>query len=276
MGCGMRGAALASGFIKNHGAGGSHVERADGASHGNAQKVVAGAADEVVKASALPAENDDKIAGEIELVVVRLTPFVEARDPQIVAFEFFKGTHEIDDACDAKVLGRTGAGLHGGGTQGSGAALGNNYAVDACAVGHAQQGAEVLRIFNAIERENKPSCALICGRLEKVLEGKKFMRAHQRNHALMRRGLGSEGELVARLFEDANAGLAALGDETFKTRVMALAGDQDMIEAPLAGFECFLHRVQAVENFHQSQCTARNRKGAGNRRPVRRGKIVTH
>ena len=62
---------------------------------------------------------------------------------------------------------------------------------------------------------------------------------------------GGEGELLARLLQDANANLAALGDEAGQTGILALAGYQDVIEAPLAGLEGFLDRVQAVENFHE-------------------------
>ena len=59
------------------------------------------------------------------------------------------------------------------------------------------------------------------------------------------------GELLARLFQDANAGLAALGDEAGQAGIVALARYQNVIEAAAAGLERFLDRVQAVENFHE-------------------------
>ncbi len=64
------GAALAGGFVEDDGSGGGDVERADAAGHGNAQQMVAGAADQIVQARAFAAEHDDEIAGEVELVVV--------------------------------------------------------------------------------------------------------------------------------------------------------------------------------------------------------------
>jgi hypothetical protein len=60
-----------------------------------------------------------------------------------------------------------------------------------------------------------------------------------------------ERELLARLFQDADAGLAALDDQAGETGILALAGYKDVIKAPLAGLEGFLDRVQAVENFHE-------------------------
>jgi hypothetical protein len=78
---------------------------------------------------------------------------------------------------------------------------------------------------------------------------------------------GGEGELLAGLEKNADAGLAALRDKTGDARVMAvivaLTGDEDVVKAAAAGLEGFLDRVQAVENFHGIQFTARDTKGAG-------------
>ncbi len=155
--CGRSGssAALAGGFVEDDGSGGGDVEGADAAGHGNAQQVVAGAADEIVQARALAAKDDDEIAGEVELVVVGFAAFVETDDPEVVPLEVFEGADEIDDAGDAEVLGCAGAGFDGGGTEGSGAALGEEDAIDSGAIGHAEQSAEVLRIFDAVEGEDE-------------------------------------------------------------------------------------------------------------------------
>jgi hypothetical protein len=68
-GSGSSGAALASGFEEDDGSGSRDVEGTDAASHGNAQQMIAGTANEVMKSRALAAKDDDEIAGEIELVV---------------------------------------------------------------------------------------------------------------------------------------------------------------------------------------------------------------
>jgi hypothetical protein len=52
--------------------------------------MVAGAADEIVEAGAFAAEDDDEIAGEIELIVCRRAAFVEADDPEVAALELFE------------------------------------------------------------------------------------------------------------------------------------------------------------------------------------------
>ena len=148
-------AALAKGFKEDDRGGGGDIEGADASGHGNAQQVVAGAADEVVEARTLAAEDEDAVAGEVELVVVGGAALVETDDPDVLALEFFEGADEIDDTGDAEVFGCAGAGFDGYRAEGGGAALGEDDAVDSGAVGYAQKGAEVLRVFNAVEGEEK-------------------------------------------------------------------------------------------------------------------------
>src|ERR1700756_2675183 len=81
------GAALTERFVKHDGACGRGVERTDSASHRDTQEMIAGAADEVVEAGALAAQDKYAVTGEIELVVVRLAAFVEADNPKPLALE---------------------------------------------------------------------------------------------------------------------------------------------------------------------------------------------
>ena len=179
--------------------------------------MIAGAAHEIVEAGAFASEDDDEIAGEIELVVCRRAAFVETDDPEIVALEFFKSADEVDDTGDAEVLGGAGAGFDGDGAQGGGAALGEKDAIDARAIGDAKKSAEVLRVFNAVEREEEPGGSFAGGiGLEEVFDGERFLRADKRDDALVRGGLGGEGELLARFLTNADAGFAALATRRWR------------------------------------------------------------
>ncbi len=101
---------------------------------------------------------------------------VEADDPEIVLLQFFEGANKIDDAGDAQVFGGAGAGFDGNRAEGRGSAFGENDAVDAGSVGNAEQRAEVLRIFNAVEREDEAARAgKARGRGEQVFDGEEFM-----------------------------------------------------------------------------------------------------
>lgn len=246
------GAALPSGFVEDNGSGGGNVERADAASHGDAEEMIAGAANEIVEAGTFAAEDDDKIAGEIELIVWGRAAFFEPDNPEIAALELFEGANEVNDARNAEVLGSSRAGFDGGRAEGSGATFGEEDAVDAGAIGDAKKSAEVLRVFNTVQREEETSGGIAGGGggLEEVFEREKFLRTDKRNDALVSSGFGGEGELLARPLKDANACVAALGDEAGEAVIMALTGDEDLIEAAATGLESFRNRMQAVENFH--------------------------
>ena len=121
--------------------------------------MVAGSADKVVEAGTFPAQNEDAVAGEVELVVVGRAAFVETDDPDVLLLQLFKRADKVDDACDAKMFGSSGAGFDRDGAQRGRAALGKDNAIYPGAIGDAQQCAEILRIFDAIEREKKARLA---------------------------------------------------------------------------------------------------------------------
>jgi len=63
-------APLAGGFVENDSAGSGDIKRADASGHGDAQQMVAGAADKIVEACAFASEDEDAVAAEVELVIV--------------------------------------------------------------------------------------------------------------------------------------------------------------------------------------------------------------
>ena len=256
-------AALAGGFVENDGSGGGDVERADAAGHGNAQQMVAGAADEIVQTGALAAEDEDEIAGEVELVVVGCAAFVETDDPEIVALEIFEGADEVDDAGDAQMLGGAGAGLDGDGAQRGGAALGEDDAVDAGAIGDAQKSAEILRIFNAIESEQEASGrGLLPDRARRDLRWREIPAGERARRRPDGRGSWRRAVNCSRdSWRTRTPASRHWATRRSRRSILALAGDQNVIEAAAAGLESFLNRMQAVENFHMKIVV-------GNSRPI--------
>ena len=170
-------AALAEGLIEHHCPGGRNVQRTDAARHGNAQQVVAGAADQVVQPGALASQHQNAVAGKVELIVVGRAALVQADDPQVLALQLLQRAHQVDHAGYAQMFGCAGAGLHGHRAQGRGAPLREDHTVHAGAVGHAQQCAQILRVFDAIEGQHQTAPAagggVGCrpsGSLEQVLD----------------------------------------------------------------------------------------------------------
>ena len=244
--------ALAGCFKENHCRGRRDVKGADTSGHGNPQQVIAGSAHQIMKSRAFPAEYENTIAGEIEVVVIGLAALIQSNDPQIALLEIFQRAHQIDHPRDAQMLRRAGAGLHRRRAERGRSPLGENHAIDAGSVGDTQQCAEILRVFNAVHRENE---ARLRGfrdriRLKEILYGKKLLRANHGYHALVSVRSSREGQLLTRLAAYANSGLPALGREVLQPLVLPLAGDQHLVNAALASAQRLLDRVQAIKYFH--------------------------
>jgi hypothetical protein len=243
-------AALAEGLIKHDGACRGDVEGTDAAGHGNAQQMVARAADEVVQPGAFAAEDEDAVAGEVKLVVIFGSPLVEADNPKILALEFFQGADEVDDAGNAQVLGGSRAGLDGYGAERGGTTLGKYHAIDARAIGHTQQGAKILRVFDAVQSEDEAMGGR-GARGEQVLNRKELQGANHGDDALVGGGFGQQGQLFTPLLPHADAALATEGNEALQAHIVPLAGYDHVVKPPLSRLERFLDRMHAIQNFHE-------------------------
>ena len=65
-------------------------------------------------------------------------------------------------------------------------------------------------------------------------------------------GAGKLGQLLARFLADADAGLAALGDQPCQPGVIAFVRHQHVVKTAASGLESLLHRMQSVQHFHES------------------------
>lgn len=251
----MCGAALARGFKEDDSAGGGNVQRIDVTGHRNAEQVIAGAANKIVQASPFASKDNYRIGREVEAVVIPVATLVEADDPEIVFFESFESADKVDDASQAEMLGGSGRGFNGDRTEGSGAALGEEDAVDAGAFGGAQERAQVLGIFDTIEGEDEAGFGTIAGDGEQIFKVEEVALADDGDDALVGCRLGETGEGFAWLGADFDAGLAAEGRDGGQPRVMAaaeaLGGDADVIETPGARAQGFFDGVEAVQNLHR-------------------------
>ncbi len=213
--------------------------------------MVAGFFDEVVEACAFAAEDQDTVGFEVEVGVVGSAALVEADDPDVLLLHLFEGADEVGDPGDADVLGGPGGGLGYGSGDGRRATLGDDDAVDSGAVGGAEESAEVVGIFDAVEGEEEAVLAVLFGG-EEVFDGEEPALADDGDDALMGVGAGEAGELVTGLDGEADVGVTAELGYAFETLVATLAGDADVIERAGTGADGLLDGVEAEQNFHPS------------------------
>ncbi len=221
--------------------------------------MIAGAANQVVQAGSFTSEDDYGIGREVIAVVILGAVLIEADDPEMVLFEGFEGANEVNDAGDPEMLGGAGRGFDGDGAQRSGAAFGEEDAIDTGALGRAQKRAEVLRIFHPVERQHEAGRGLLAGRrfrcCEQIFQSEEVALAHDGDDTLMGRGLGDSGKSLAGLGTDRDGGFPAQGSDGGETRILptteTLGGDTDMVEAAGPGAQSLFDRVKAVQNLHR-------------------------
>ena len=240
------GVPLPCGLEHDDGSGGRNVQRGDGSGHGDAKEVIAGAADELMQAIALASEDDYDVGREIVAVVTGCAALVESDAPDVVFLKLLEGADEVDDAGDADVLGGSGGGFDGHGTEGGGAAFGKDDAVDSGCVGGAEERAEVLGVFDAVKGEQE--ARFRSG--EQVFQVEEFAGAGDGDDSLMGGGFGQTGQLFFGLKAEADAEFAAGVDDLLQTLVVPFTGHADVVEFPAAGAQSLLDRMQAVQNVH--------------------------
>jgi hypothetical protein len=144
------------------------------------------------------------------------------------------------------VFSSPGAGFDGNGTEGGGAALGEDNSVDAGSVGHTKKRAQILGIFDAVEGQQEAGSRIWAFWLEQVFDGQKLHGAHHRDDTLMGGGSGELGQLLARLLANGDSGRAAGSDYLFEAGVLTFAGHNNLIKTPPAGLEGLFNRVDAI------------------------------
>lgn len=211
--------------------------------------MVTGAADEIVQPIALAAEDDYGVGREVVAVVSGWAALVEANAPDVLLFQLLEGTDEVDDASDADVLGGSGGGFDGDGTERGGAAFGEEDAVDSGGVCGAKERAKVLGVFDAVEREEEAG-SFLAGSGEEIFKVEELADADDGDNSLVGGGFGQAGELFFWLKAEADARFPTGVDDLLESLVMAVTGDADVVEPAAAGAQSLLDRVQPVQNLH--------------------------
>jgi hypothetical protein len=148
--------AAAVDFEEGQGSGDGGVEAFDLAGHRDADEDVAGVTDEAVEAGAFAPDDDaDGLVGQLEGEQAGVGGAVEADGPDAGGLELFDSSGEVGDLGDGEVLEGSGGGLDGDGGEGGAAVAGEDQAVAAGGFGAAGEGAEVVRVFDAVEGEEE-------------------------------------------------------------------------------------------------------------------------
>lgn len=268
------GATLPGSLKKNDGAGRANVQRRDAAGHRNAQHDIAGSAGEVVQAGAFAPEDQHAACRQVVLVVVDLSPLIEARAPEAGLLESAERADKVDDTRQPHMLRRTRRGLDGGSAQRRGTPLRRDHSIDARSLGAAQQRTKILRIFDAVQSQHQ---RLLRQSANKVLQGQRPPLANDGHDSLVSIAARHPGQLDAVGIADANSGFAESFDKRGKMAA-AFPQGQNRLKMSCPRGQRFFNRMPPEQNVHGVQCIQEPTAAARyNRRMIAhlRGKLLS-
>jgi hypothetical protein len=133
-----------------------YVERCYFPRHGDADKRVAVLLYLLMQTFSLGAHDDSGRRGPIHLVVIFGTALIDAVDPEAPFFKVFEGSIDIDNSRNGRIFQSAGGGFGDSFRQARGAAFGDYHRTGARGVGGANDCAQIVRIFDAIEYDDEP------------------------------------------------------------------------------------------------------------------------
>jgi hypothetical protein len=205
-----------------------------------------------VESGAFTAEHQNTVGAEVEVGVIRRASFVEAQNPNIRFLHLLEGADEVGDSGDADVLGGAGGGLGHSSRDRGGAAFGQEDAVDACTICGAEQGPEIVGIFDAIECEEKSVLSTRLGwRREEIFESQKAALADNGESTLVGVGASHPRELFAGFQGDPHAGVSAQPRQTLEFGVAAFPGKYDPFQPSRTRPDRLFHWVEPVKYIHR-------------------------
>src|ERR1700722_11688263 len=112
-----------------------------------------------MKPGAFAAQHEAAVLAKVEAVVVGRAALVEADDPDVALLHGLKRACDVDHLRDADVLAGSRGAFSDGRVQRSRTALRQHDSVNSGTVGGAEQGAEIVGVFDSIERQEEPVSA---------------------------------------------------------------------------------------------------------------------
>ncbi len=196
------------------------------------------------------AQNDGGRRGEIDLIVISITAFIQAVDPVAALFQLVYGAIDVGHFYYGNVSQRSGCCTgYGVGKAGS-AAIGNDYAGGASGVRGADDGSQVivLRIFYSIKHDMQTA------RGDGLFQRGVFFGRAQSDHALMISTSGGAIDMFAGFETHWNGALAAQFDDFLESRAGGALDHQDSIERTI-GTEGFPDGMDSGDRSHYDKGT---------------------
>jgi len=202
----------------------------------------------VVQTAAFGSQDERGRRKEFDFVVILIAAFVEAVNPIAAFFQIFQRAIDIGHAHHRQIRERSRRGARDHVGQSGGAPLGNHHGRGSGGVRRANDGAQIVRILDAVEHHVHPARA--DGRFERRV----FFRGAQCHHTLVLWTARGAVQMFACFEADGNFSLAAQVDDLLKTRARRAFDKQDPLERP-AGADRLPDGMDSCDGRHYDKGT---------------------
>jgi hypothetical protein len=211
---------------------------------------VAGLARELAHAVAFGAQHQGDRAFQIHLVQRLRRIVAGADDPDVALLQFVERARQVGHHEVRHGLGRAAGHLGHGGVDAGGMVLRGNHGMGAGAIGHAQAGAEVVRVGDAVEHQQQRRLATGLHLLEQVVERRHLRhRLHPRRHALVPVAATELGQAHAVGLDQAHTRFLDPLDELAHAGVAPGGFEIDLDDGFRRGFQPHADGVEAEKDF---------------------------
>jgi hypothetical protein len=220
------------------------VERCDATGgHGDPDQEVAMTGDVLMQACTLSAEYESRRGGVFDAVVLIRATRVEAIDPEAGLFEMLQRARDVGDSHDGNMRQGAGGGAGHCSGEAGGAALGDYDGGGARGMRGADDRAEVVGIFDAVEHYVQAASG------GGVFDRGETLHRSNGDDSLMSRTAGGAVQMIASFKADGDCAFAAQIDDFLDASAAGALGDQNAIERA-AGPQSFAYRMNSSQRRH--------------------------
>jgi len=217
-------AGLPQGLVQADTGGDRDVQALDRTGHRDAHQLVAGLAGELAQAVALGTEHQRERAGQVDVVDRALGVVAGADDPEVALLQLVEAAREVGHHQVGHRLGRAAGDLGHRRVDAHRVVLRRHYRVRAGAIGHAQAGAEVVGVGDAVEHQHQRHAVGGLDALHHRIERMQHRDlVHARDHALVAAGAGELVQAVGVAVDQLHAGVAGALQELPHPRIAPVA-----------------------------------------------------
>jgi hypothetical protein len=245
------GTAAPADFVKQYPGGDGHIQGVNLAEKGDGEKDIAVLPYQWPHPLPFAAHDETHVAFKADETQILVRPGIGAVNPESIFLHEFNGLNKIDDPGHRNVTGGASGGLEDGGRDPGSAVPGNDDPVYAEAVSRADEGAEVLGVFNPVKQKDEVAGKggmTICNDFLETRIGKL---PAETKYTLMRccAGLAIKGLAFADFHFD-SPDRCQFEDLCHIPAPLALGEDHFADVASFAS-ECFQDGIDAVDDLHR-------------------------